>query len=204
MMLPEEATSILDVGGGHGQLAVPLSQRGKSVTILGSSIACSTRLESFINSGVIAFKVGNLIELPYHDRSFDAVISFRLMSHCTGWRTLVSEMCRVAESTVIFDYPIWLSANLLTPFLFRVKRLIEGNTRTYRIFTTHELSREFKKHGYRCTELKKQFLFPMGLHRACKSPRLSRCLEALARYSGLTALFGSPVIIRFERIDHGH
>lgn len=198
-MLPTDTTSILDVGGGHGQIALPLSKGGKSVTILGSSIACSALLRSYIESGVIGFQVGNLLELPYHDRSFDAVVSFRLISHCKNWQTLIAEMCRVAHSTIIFDYPVWLSANFLTPLLFRVKRMIEGNTRHYRIFTTRELTRECRKHGFECVELQKQFFFPMGLHRALKSRKISALLENVARCAGLTALFGSPVIIRFQR-----
>jgi 2-polyprenyl-3-methyl-5-hydroxy-6-metoxy-1,4-benzoquinol methylase len=200
-LLPSEIISVLDIGGGHGQIALPLSRADKSVTILGSSLGCSDRLKEFIDSGAISFKCGNLIELPFHDRSFDCVTSFRLMSHCTAWETLIAEMCRVATTSVIFDYPVWCSTNFLTPFLFRVKRFIEGNTRRYRIFTTSELRREFKKHGFRCERLQKQFLFPMGLHRALGSPRLSQILESCARVFFLTRLFGSPVIIRFDRIN---
>lgn len=198
-MLPKEASSVLDVGGGHGQTALPLQRDGRSVTILGSSLGCSQLLRDYIDSGAISFRIGNLIEHPFSDASFDVVVSFRLMSHCTEWRTLIAEMCRVAESTVIFDYPIWCSANLLTPLLFRIKRRIEGNTRTYRIFTTRELTREFSAHGFECTALHKQFFFPMGLHRAIKSQRASAFLESIPRMLGLTRLFGSPVVICFSR-----
>jgi hypothetical protein len=62
-----------------------------------------------------------------------------------------------------------------------------------------ELKREFKKHGFICSATQKQFFFPMGIHRALRSPLLSRALEGFASWIGLTALFGSPVIIRFER-----
>ena len=199
-MLPSDVISVLDIGGGHGQIALPLSRADKSVTILGSSMGCSERLKEFIESGAISFKCGNLVELPFHDRSFDCVTSFRLMSHCTAWKTLIAEMSRVATTSVIFDYPIWCSANFLTPLLFRVKRLLEGNTRRYRIFTTHELEREFKKHGFRRARLHKQFFFPMGFHRTLRSPRLSQLLESFARILLLTRLFGSPVVIRFDRI----
>jgi hypothetical protein len=47
--------------------------------------------------------------------------------------------------------------------------------------------------------MRKQFLFPMGLHRALKSPRLSKALEGVARGLLLTRLFGSPIVIAFER-----
>ncbi len=192
-------TSVLDIGGGHGQIAIPLTQRQHSVTILGSSPACAQRVQHLLDAGAISFKSGNLVNVPFHDRSFDAVVSFRLMSHCTAWRTLIAEMCRVADRTVVFDYPVWCSANFLTPLLFALKRRIEGNTRTYRIFSTIELTREFRKHGFRCRAIRKQFFFPMGIHRALKSRRLSMFLEAIPRILFLTRLLGSPVIIKFER-----
>jgi ubiquinone/menaquinone biosynthesis C-methylase UbiE len=200
-LISNDTESVLDVGGGHGQTAKPLYKIGKSVTVLGSSPSCASQLSQEIEAGLISFKSGNLVELPYDTRSFDSVISFRLMSHCTAWRTLIAEMCRVADKKVIFDYPVWLSANLLTPLLFRIKRRIEGNTRRYTIFTTRELCNEFLKHGFVRTAMQKQFLFPMGIHRALKSPSLSKALEGTAKILGLTALFGSPVIIRFERVS---
>lgn len=198
-LISRETESILDIGGGHRQTAFPLYQAGKSVTVLGSSASCADLLTQEIDSGCISFKIGNLIQLPYGSRAFDTVISFRLISHCTAWKTLISEMCRVADQTVIFDYPIWCSSNVLTPLLFRIKRRIEGNTRRYTIFTTRELKCEFAKHGFTCTGLRKQFLFPMGIHRFLRSPAVSRFLERCAAALGLTRLLGSPVVIRFER-----
>jgi ubiquinone/menaquinone biosynthesis C-methylase UbiE len=201
-LISQKTQSLLDIGGGHGQTAVPLYKAGKSVTVLGSSACCADQLVHEIDSGCISFKVGNLIQLPYGPRSFDTTVSFRLMSHCTAWRTLISEMCRVADQTVIFDYPSWCSPNVFTPLLFRIKRRIEGNTRRYTLFTTSQLTREFAKHGFACTGIRKQFFFPMGVHRALRSPTVSRFAEGCATYLGLTRLLGSPVIIRFERIAH--
>jgi ubiquinone/menaquinone biosynthesis C-methylase UbiE len=201
-MLPDTARSVLDIGGGHGQTALPVYRSGRNVTILGSSQSCSCLLREYIDSGAISFRTGDLVDLPFGDNSFDAVISFRLMSHCTAWRSLIAEMCRVANSTVIFDYPIWCSANFLTPLLFRIKQRIEGNTRRYRIFTTGELRREFKQHGFDVVQLRKQFFFPMGIHRAIRSQRISALLELIPRTLGLTRLFGSPGILCFSRRSH--
>jgi hypothetical protein len=41
----------------------------------------------------------------------------------------------------------------------------------------------------------------MGVHRALKSPKISKLLEASARVLLLTRIFGSPGIIRFDRIS---
>lgn len=198
-MLPRHVRTVLDIGGGHGQIALPLSKLGRSVTILGSSPVCAKRMRQHVENGSISFKCGNLVELPFNDRLFDGVVSFRLMSHCTAWKRLIAEMCRVADSTVMFDYPVWCSSNFLTPLFFSIKRRIEGNTRLYKIFTTRELEREFRAHGFRRASTRKQFFFPMGVHRALKSPRLSQALEGIARGLLLTQLFGSPIVIAFER-----
>jgi 2-polyprenyl-3-methyl-5-hydroxy-6-metoxy-1,4-benzoquinol methylase len=198
-MLDPHITSILDVGGGHGQIALPLSRAQRAVTVLGSSPSCTAQLISEIDAGIISFKCGNLIELPFDAESFNLVTSFRLMSHCAAWRTLVAEMCRVASHAVIIDYPVWLSVNMLSPALFALKRRIEGNTRTFKIFSTYEIKREFKRHGFRLERLEKQFVWPMALHRARNSPTTSRALESLAQAIGLRRLFGSPVIAKFVR-----
>ena len=51
------------------------------------------------------FATGNLLTLPFIDRAFDVVISYRLLPHVTNWEQLLSEMCRVAKTSVIVDYP---------------------------------------------------------------------------------------------------
>lgn len=198
-LLDSDCATVLDVGGGHGQIAVPLASHEHSVTVVGSSHECSQRLTTYIESGTISFKVANLIDLPYHDKSFALTTSFRLMSHCANWRTLVAEMCRVSEHAVIIDYPVWFSVNFLTPILFFVKRKVEGNTRTYRMFSTWELRREFKKHGFRLERSQKLFVWPMALHRILKNPSISKKLEAPLRILGITRLFGSPVVAKFVR-----
>ena len=198
-LLPAAAKTFLDIGGGHGQLVPVLLAHKAQITVLGSAPLCSERLQDLLSSGRIRFKVGHLVKLPFSDKSFDCAISVRIMSHCKSWQTLISEMCRVSRQTVIFDYPTWCSANVLSPILFSVKRKLEGNTRTYTTFTLSALQHEFKKHGFIRAGLEKQFFFPMGIHRALKSERLSLILEGIAKRCGLTKLFGSPVLIRFDR-----
>lgn len=198
-MLDPECGSVLDVGGGHGQIAIPLAQAERSVTVLGSSPVCAQRLHDYIESGSISFKSGNLLQLPFEPQSYNLTVSFRLMSHCAAWPTLVAEMCRVSSHAVIIDYPVWLSFNILSPLLFKVKRKIEGNTRTFRVFTNREVIREFKKHGFRLESIERQFFLPMAVHRALKALPISRKLCELARTVGLTRLFGSPVVAKFVR-----
>lgn len=200
-LLDPECTSVLDVGGGHGQVAIPLAKAQRAVTVLGSSTVCAARLTEQIEQGLISFTCGNLIELPFERCAFNLVTSVRLMSHCAAWRTLVAELCRVSSHAVVIDYPVWLSVNILSPLLFSLKRRIEGNTRTFKLFSHREVVAEFKKHGFQLERLEKQFVWPMALHRAMKNSKSSHRLEQCARLLGLRALFGSPVLAKFVRVE---
>jgi SAM-dependent methyltransferase len=198
-LLDDQITSVLDVGGGHGQIALPLSRNHRAVTVLGSAPACTAQLSDEIAQGIIAFNCGNLVDLPFEARSFNLVTSFRLMSHSIAWKTLVAEVCRVSNHAVIIDYPVWCSVNILSPLLFSLKRRIEGNTRTYRLFSNRQIIREFRRHGFRLVRLEKQFVWPMALHRMLKNQKTSEALEALTRALLLRKLLGSPVIAKFVR-----
>ena len=53
--------TVLDVGGGHGQLAVPLCRDGWRVTVLGSAESCRHRVREVVDSGACEFVVGNVL-----------------------------------------------------------------------------------------------------------------------------------------------
>ena len=190
---------ILDVGGGHGQLAIPLCQRGYSVTVVGSAESCRCRLASVLDSGQCRFMTGDVTALPFPDRSFDLVLCFRLLTHCEHWPKLAEELCRVSRSAVIVDYPCRQSLNRIAPALFGAKKKLEGNTRTWRLFRHQEISGEFAKHGYAPAARCGQFFLHMVLHRTLRCRPLSAMAEAAARLLGLTRLWGSPVIVRMNR-----
>lgn len=195
-----QGSSVLDVGGGHGQLAIPLASSGYKVTVLGSNSFAFDQVKGVAPSLNIELKTGSLLELPFPDKSFDFVICFRILSHMSQWELLMSEMCRIARQGVIVDYPTTKSANLFVPALFSVKKGIEKNTRQYRLFKDREIYSAFEKNGFRVATRKPQFFLPMVLHRIGKLPRLSRQLEHYAKIFGLTKTLGSPIILRADRV----
>jgi len=199
-MLPDDpAATVLDVGGGHGQLAIPVAAKGHPVTVLGSDASCAHRIAGQVARGDIRFVAGNVIALPFEDRAFDVVMCFRLLTHCEQWPKLIAEMCRVARRYVIVDYPTSQSLNCLAGMFFKAKKKLEGDTRTYRTFSHAEVRDAFARRGFARDMRKGQFFFPMVMHRMLKSARLSGLLEACARGVGLTALWGSPIIMRAGR-----
>jgi len=196
--VPPGAT-ILDVGGGHGQLAPALLEAGYDVVVLGSAPDAGTRIARYCETGRCRFTVGDLINLPYPARSFDVVISFRLLPHMRAWRRVIAEACRVARTMVIVDYPSRRSINVLSSRLFGLKRRIERNTRPFTLFRPRDIAGAFAEHGFAISGSAPQFLWPMVLHRAHGSRLVGGALEFLPRVSGLTRLLGSPVIARAER-----
>lgn len=196
-------SSVLDVGGGHAQLTALLLERGYVVTVQGSDPRCAARLEDEISSGRVQFAEGSSLALPFPDRSFDGVVSVRLVSHTPEWRRLVRELARVARQTVVIDYPPVRGLNVLYPVLFWIKKKLEGNTRAYLRFQPKEIAAEFARWGMHQVRSRTQFGMPMVVHRVLKKPRVSEMLERAARAIGLTALSGGPDLTRFDRDTTG-
>ena len=191
--------SILDVAGGHGQIAPPLIQAGYDLTVVGSDPACAVRLEPWITQGRCRFQAVNLLALPFADRSFDAVVCLRLLPHSVDWSALIKELCRVARRSVILDYPSSRSVNVLSSRFFHLKRRIELNTRRYHTFSPRQIRSAFLENGFSVSEERAQFLLPMVLHRFTNRAALSKVAETPGRLLGLTRRFGSPKIIRADR-----
>jgi 2-polyprenyl-3-methyl-5-hydroxy-6-metoxy-1,4-benzoquinol methylase len=193
------AATVVDVGGGHGQLAGPLVEAGYDVTVVGSDPACHERVRALVEAGRARFQSADLLRLPFADRSFDVALSFRLLPHVTRWRELVAELCRVSRLGVVVDYPTRRSVNAVASVFFAAKKTVEGDTRPYAVFADGEIEEAFGAQGFRPTGRRPQFFWPMALHRALGVAPLSRALERMTALPGLRRAFGSPVILRLER-----
>lgn len=197
LLAPWPRARVLDVGGGHAQIALPLVRAGYQVTATGSRDSCRERLDRLLPAGSFEFRRCDLLDLPFPDRSFDAVVSLRVLSHLERWQALVAEMCRVARHAVVLDYPDLRSFNLLYSPLFRLKRSLEGHTtRTFRCFGPREVIAEAARQGFGSAVVRRQFFLPIVIHRALGNAGASRTAEAASRRLGLTAAFGSPVVLR--------
>ncbi len=192
---------ILDVGGGHAQLAVPLAALGFRVSVTGTSEVCRKRLDRLLQPSAFEFHRCDLLHLPFPDRSFDAVTAFRLLPHVRRWPQLIAELCRVASEAVVVDYPDLRSFNRVQEAFFGWKKAIEKNTRPFRCFHRGELLDEFARHGFGNPVFRPELFWPMALHRGVRWAPLSRGLEAIAATLGLTRAFGSPVVMRLTRLS---
>ena len=200
LLRPFPRARIVDVGGGHGQLAAPLAQAGHDVTVVGSREACRARVQQLVDGGQVRFQAADLLRLPFGARAFDVALAFRLLPHVARWREQLAELCRVASRAVIVDYPTRRSINALAAPLFGMKKRVEGDTRPFAVFADDEVEAAFAGQGFRVAERRPQFAAPMALHRALRVAALSRGLEGAARVAGVTSRLGSPVIVRADRV----
>lgn len=192
--LPRSAKAI-DVGGGHAQTAPLLADAGLSVHVTGSAAECSARLPEGMS-----FEVADNLHLPHENESVDLTLAFRYLPHCDDWPSLVRELCRLSRRFVLVDYPAKASVNVVADSLFALKKKVEKNTRPFTLFSHKEIIASFEANGFRARTLRKQFFWPMVIHRMLNKPGASRFLEAVPRYLGLTAIWGSPAILLAERV----
>ncbi|MGQ9661774.1 MAG: class I SAM-dependent methyltransferase [Kiritimatiellia bacterium] len=194
--------NVLDVGGGHGQLAIPLCQQGYKVTVVGSHESCAQRLEEALATGRCVFRVGNVLDLPVKDRTSDVVLCFRLLAHCKQWQRLIAELCRASRDSVIVDFPVSQAFHRWADVFFGLKKRIEKNTRRWQQFVFDEVLEQFRQHGFKKVAVVRQFFWPMALHRALKLRKVSQALETAAESVGWTKRWGSPVIFHGRRLEY--
>jgi 2-polyprenyl-3-methyl-5-hydroxy-6-metoxy-1,4-benzoquinol methylase len=190
---------VLDVGGGHAQLAEPLVKNGYAVTVTGSDEICRVRLDQCLPPGSFTYLTCDSLSLPFEDRSFDVAMAFRLLPHVGKWREIIAELCRVADKCVIIDYPDRRSTNIFYEQLFGMKKKMEGNTRPFTLFSRAEMAAAMADNGFSPPLFKPEFLLPMVIHRKLGNRTLSTIVERCCLMTGLTRLFGSPIIFRSDR-----
>lgn len=201
MLAPYPDATILYVGGGHGQMMDELLRTGHRVTVFSSSDECKKRIQHYIDDRRIDFRVGNILDMPYPDRSFDVVICYRLTAHVVNLEGYLKELARVAGKAVLLDYPDVRSINYIAPQLYGIKKRLEPNTRKFICFRENQLLEVFKEAGFKRSDRFPQYFLPMMLHRKLKHAGFSDVAEKFFRLVGLTGLLGSPVIMKVERAD---
>lgn len=196
-----DGRTILDVGTGTGRAALLFAHGGAKVTGIDASeeMLAVARQRAADESVNIRFIRGDAHALEFGDRAFDAVVSLRVVMHSPKWRSVVSEICRVADRLVVLDYPSrWSFAAVQSAFR-RVLSALGVRTEPYRVFSDHEVADALTVAGFRVRSVHRQFVLPIAFHKFLGSRRLTLAIEALLDRIGLLRIFGSPVTLVAER-----
>lgn len=198
---PLAGQRVLDVGTGTGRAAIALARRRAVVTGVDASaemleVAGRRALEAGAD---VTFLRGDAHQLDFPDRSFDAVVCLRVLMHTPDWRASLTELCRVADRRVVFDYPSLRSAAALQAASRRVAHLFDPSVEAYRVFAPGAIVRALRTRGFIVTGVHRQFVLPIALHKRINSEAWTRRVEGLMTRAGLMRLLGSPVTIAAER-----
>ena len=200
LLRPWPGASVLDVGGGHGQLTGPLVDAGYAVSVLGSDARLRGARSRVDELGSRALPGRDLLAPGLAERSFDVVLSLRLLPHVRRVDALVATLARLARIAVVVDYPTRRSVNAVSGAALRPQAGRRG-----RHAAVHGLRRPRDRGGLRGARLRAHrppaAVRPAdgALPGAADRPRLARLCEGAASALGLTSAFGSPVVLRLER-----
>jgi ubiquinone/menaquinone biosynthesis C-methylase UbiE len=194
----------LDVGTGTGRAALVLARRGARVTAVDASpqmleVARDRAQRERLN---LSLAPGDAHALRFDDKSFDACVSFRVLMHTPGWRTCLAELCRVARTHVILDYPAAISAASLQALWRRGQQALGRQVEAYRVFSSSTVEQELHRHGFRVAREHRQFVLPIAMHKAIGSRAFTERVETALARLGLLKLTGSPVTVLAERCEY--
>jgi SAM-dependent methyltransferase len=194
-------TRVLDLGTGTGRAALALARSGARVTGVDASseMLNVARHRAAQEQLPIDFWEGDAHALAFPDRAFDAAVCFRLLMHVPDWRLSIRELCRVAGTRLVFDYPSAGSSAALQAVWRRAAAAFGSKVEAYRVFTRGEIGRELARYGFRITLSHRQFVLPIAFHKLVGSPRFTRGIEGGLAGIGLRWLAGSPVTVAAER-----
>jgi ubiquinone/menaquinone biosynthesis C-methylase UbiE len=192
---------ILDVGTGTGRVALLFARGGARVTAIDASEAmlAFARRRAAGEGTDIRFLVGDAQSLDLPDRSFDVVVSLRLVMHAPRWHACIAELCRVADRLVILDYPSRRSVALFQSMARGILHALGVRTEAYRVFSHKEIVEALGRSGFRVRSEHRQFVLPIALHKLIGSRRLTAAIEGFLDRAGLLKIFGSPVTLVAER-----
>ncbi|MCX6553352.1 MAG: methyltransferase domain-containing protein [Acidobacteria bacterium] len=188
---------ILDVGTGTGRAALGLARRGAEATGIDASAEMLrvARARSDASGTPVTFALGDAHHLGYADRSFWAAVSLRVLMHTPDWRVCLSELCRVAEDRVVFDYPAARSAAALQAVGRRALAAVGRPVEAYRVLRTRDVRDTLSACGFQIERTHRQFVLPITFHKMIGSRDVTAVVERVLAQVGLLRLLGSPVTV---------
>ena len=192
---------VLDVGAGTGKLSIPLSLQYENVLALDFSPEMIK--VAIINAKKRGIELKTIVcdsqRLCFNDKTFDCVVSSRMLMHLTDWRKGIAELCRVSKRVVILDFPPLLGFGGFDSLLKRFIKIFIGHTQTYKTFLVNSIAQEFQKNHFKVLVKRRHFFLPYSFHRWLNRPWLSERIEKFFGIIGLIRFMGAPVTVKAVR-----
>ncbi len=171
---PLPGLKILDVGAGTGRIALELAGRGAVVLAADASskMLAILKEKAFLQGIPVKTSRIDAHHLPFPDRSFDMVISFRMIMHVVDWRRSLSELCRVSAGQVALDFPPRSGFAGLAPLIHPLIRPFNSNHQSYKVFSIAEVTTALQAEGFAVEAVDRHLVLPFGLHRLRQIPQL--------------------------------
>jgi ubiquinone/menaquinone biosynthesis C-methylase UbiE len=198
---PLARRQVLDVGTGTGRAALALAGAGAIVVGLDASQEMLDVAQARAKSaGVTAgFGRADAHALPLADGSVDAAVCFRVLMHVVDWRQALGELCRVARTTVIVDFPSTWSFAAIESRVRRRAQRAGRRVEAYRVLSEADVRRELEARGFAVELVRRQFVLPIAAHKAVGRLSVTRAVEGVLAAVGLLRLAGSPVTLVARR-----
>jgi ubiquinone/menaquinone biosynthesis C-methylase UbiE len=125
-MTEDSSQTILDVGAGTGKLSLPLLKKSREVVSLDFSgeMLRIAQVKAETNGLALLPIVCDATCLCLPDNVFQCVISSRMLMHLPDWKIAIAELCRVAQSLVVIDFPPRVSFAGTDSFFRKFKKLL--------------------------------------------------------------------------------
>lgn len=142
--------SVLDIPCGTGRMSALLAQKGYQCTgaeISNAMVEIADKEIARLNLSCNIEKM-DIEEMEYSDKSFDAVLCFRLFHHYPNSnirKQVVDELCRVAKKYVLLSY---LSPLSLTSIKRRARLIFRGKKSHQHATSLAEVRRYFKRNHF--------------------------------------------------------
>jgi len=202
-MIDSDCERILDIGSGTGKLSIFMNHTSNQVVSLDNSHQMLKFAKNKANKAGTVYLpvVCDAYFICFGDRVFDCVVASRVLMHFSDWEKALSEICRVSDKVVIFDFMVLLSFAGIDSFFKKFKKLMVRSTETYRTFLIRNVVSELKKNNFKVVQKRKRYFLPHALHRLINNPSLSERIEEIFMHTGIINQFGSPATIKAVRID---